>query len=119
MSLVDLILPKLGESIMEATILKWHKSVGDTIQLDETLLDIATDKVDSEIPSTAAGTITEILFDVNSVVPIGTVIARIQLIVLQVQFNKQQLRLLLRQLQWHNSSLWKKCKKFHLHLLLH
>jgi len=78
MSVVDLILPKLGESIMEATILKWHKAVGDTIQLDETLLDIATDKVDSEIPSTASGTITEILFDVNSVVPIGTVIARIQ-----------------------------------------
>ncbi len=78
MSLVDLILPKLGESIMEATILKWHKAVGDTIQLDETLLDIATDKVDSEIPSTVAGTISEILFDVNSVVPIGTVIARIQ-----------------------------------------
>jgi len=78
MSVVDLILPKLGESIMEATILKWHKAVGDTIQLDETLLDIATDKVDSEIPSTAAGTITEILFEVNSVVPIGTVIARIQ-----------------------------------------
>ena len=78
MSVVDLILPKLGESIMEATILKWHKSVGDTIQLDETLLDIATDKVDSEIPSTAAGTITEILYEVNAVVPIGTVIARIQ-----------------------------------------
>jgi 2-oxoglutarate dehydrogenase E2 component (dihydrolipoamide succinyltransferase) len=78
MSVVDLILPKLGESIMEATILKWHKAVGDSIQLDETLLDIATDKVDSEIPSTTAGTITEILFEVNSVVPIGTVIARIQ-----------------------------------------
>jgi 2-oxoglutarate dehydrogenase E2 component (dihydrolipoamide succinyltransferase) len=78
MSVVDLILPKLGESIMEATILKWHKAVGDTIQLDETLLDIATDKVDSEIPSSTAGTITEILFEVNSVVPIGTVIARIQ-----------------------------------------
>ena len=78
MSVVDLILPKLGESIMEATILKWHKAVGDTIQLDETLLDIATDKVDSEIPSTTAGTITEILFEVNAVVPIGTVIARIQ-----------------------------------------
>ena len=78
MSVVDLILPKLGESIMEATILKWHKAVGDTIQLDETLLDIATDKVDSEIPSTTAGKIVEILFDVNSVVPIGTVIARIQ-----------------------------------------
>jgi 2-oxoglutarate dehydrogenase E2 component (dihydrolipoamide succinyltransferase) len=78
MSVVDLILPKLGESIMEATILKWHKAVGDTIQLDETILDIATDKVDSEIPSTTAGTIIEILFEVNSVVPIGTVIARIQ-----------------------------------------
>jgi 2-oxoglutarate dehydrogenase E2 component (dihydrolipoamide succinyltransferase) len=78
MSVVDLILPKLGESIMEATILKWHKAVGDTIQLDENLLDIATDKVDSEIPSTTAGTITEILFEVNAVVPIGTVIARIQ-----------------------------------------
>jgi len=78
MSVVDLILPKLGESIMEATILKWHKAVGDTIQLDETLLDIATDKVDSEIPSSTAGTVTEILFEVNAVVPIGTVIARIQ-----------------------------------------
>jgi 2-oxoglutarate dehydrogenase E2 component (dihydrolipoamide succinyltransferase) len=63
---------------MEATILKWHKAVGDTIQLDETLLDIATDKVDSEIPSSTAGTVTEILFEVNAVVPIGTVIARIQ-----------------------------------------
>ncbi|MCE2843664.1 MAG: 2-oxo acid dehydrogenase subunit E2 [Sediminibacterium sp.] len=77
MPIVDLVLPKLGESIMEATILKWHKKVGDTIQLDETLLDIATDKVDSEIPSTAEGIITEILFEVNSIVPIGTVIAKI------------------------------------------
>ena len=77
MPIVDSVLPKLGESIMEATILKWHKKVGDTIQLDETLLDIATDKVDSEIPSTAEGIITEILFEVNSVVPIGTVIAKI------------------------------------------
>ena len=77
MPIVDLVLPKLGESIMEATILKWHKKVGDTIQLDETLLDIATDKVDSEIPSSTEGIITEILFEVNSVVPIGTVIARI------------------------------------------
>ncbi len=78
MPIVDLVLPKLGESIMEATILKWHKSVGDTIQLDETLLDIATDKVDSEIPSTVAGKVIEILFEPNSVVPIGTVIARIE-----------------------------------------
>ncbi len=78
MPIVELVLPKLGESIMEATILKWHKSVGDTIQLDETLLDIATDKVDSEIPSTVAGKIIEILFEPNAVVPIGTVIARIE-----------------------------------------
>lgn len=78
MAIVDLILPKLGESIMEATILKWHKKVGDTIKLDETLLDIATDKVDSEVPSTAEGIITEILFPEQTVVAIGTVIARIE-----------------------------------------
>ncbi len=78
MSLVDLIMPKLGESIMEATILKWHKQPGDKVAQDETVLDIATDKVDSEVPSTAAGTIQEILFKENDVVPIGTVIARIQ-----------------------------------------
>ncbi len=77
MSVVDLVMPKLGESIIEATILKWHKNVGDAINLDETLLEIATDKVDSEVPSTAAGIVTEILFKVNDVVPIGTVIARI------------------------------------------
>jgi len=77
MPLVDLIMPKLGESIMEATILKWHKKVGDTVQQDETVLDIATDKVDSEVPSTDAGTIAEILFNVNDVVPIGAVIARL------------------------------------------
>jgi 2-oxoglutarate dehydrogenase E2 component (dihydrolipoamide succinyltransferase) len=77
MSMVDLIMPKLGESIMEATILKWHKKAGDSVQQDETVLDIATDKVDSEVPSTAEGTISEILFKENDVVPIGTVIARI------------------------------------------
>ncbi len=77
MSTVDLVMPKMGESIMEATILKWNKKVGDSIQMDETLLEIATDKVDSEVPSTAAGTISEILFKENDVVPVGTIIARI------------------------------------------
>src|SRR5665213_2464110 len=77
MSTVELIMPKLGESIMEATILKWHKKPGDKVEQDETVLDIATDKVDSEVPSTAEGTITEILFKENDVVPIGTVIAKI------------------------------------------
>ena len=78
MAIVDLVMPKLGESIMEATILKWHKQPGDTVAMDETVLEIATDKVDSEVPSTAAGVLSEILFNVNDVVPIGTVIARIK-----------------------------------------
>jgi 2-oxoglutarate dehydrogenase E2 component (dihydrolipoamide succinyltransferase) len=78
MSVVDLVMPKLGESIMEATILKWHKKPGDAIKQDETVLDIATDKVDSEVPSTAEGVIETILFNENDVVPIGTVIATIR-----------------------------------------
>jgi 2-oxoglutarate dehydrogenase E2 component (dihydrolipoamide succinyltransferase) len=78
MAIAELVMPKLGESIMEATILKWHKKVGDYVKFDETVLDIATDKVDSEVPSTEQGIITEILFQVNDVVPIGAVIARIQ-----------------------------------------
>jgi len=78
MAIVDLVMPKLGESIMEATILKWHKQPGDPVKMDETVLEIATDKVDSEVPSTTAGVIEEILFKVNDVVPIGTVIAKIR-----------------------------------------
>ncbi|HQR92821.1 MAG: hypothetical protein B7Y15_06685 [Bacteroidetes bacterium 24-39-8] len=78
MAIAELVMPKLGESIMEATILKWHKQVGDFVKHDETVLDIATDKVDSEVPSTEQGILLEILFNVNDVVPIGTVIARIQ-----------------------------------------
>ena len=80
MSLVDLIMPKLGESIMEATILRWHKQPGDKVAMDETILDIATDKVDSEIPSTAEGIIEAILYNENDVVPIGTVIAKIKIV---------------------------------------
>ena len=77
MAIVNLVMPKLGESIMEATILKWHKKTGDTVSQDETILEIATDKVDSEVPSTAGGVIESILFNENDVVPIGTVIATI------------------------------------------
>ncbi|RYZ52024.1 MAG: 2-oxo acid dehydrogenase subunit E2 [Chitinophagaceae bacterium] len=77
MPTVDLVMPKMGESIMEATILKWHKAPGDRVKMDETVLEIATDKVDSEVPSTAEGVIAELLFNVNDVVPIGTVIARV------------------------------------------
>ena len=77
MAVVDLIMPKLGESIVEATILKWHKKSGDAVKQDETMLDIATDKVDSEVPSTAEGTVQEVLFKENDVVPVGAIIARI------------------------------------------
>lgn len=77
-NIVDIIMPKLGESIMEATILKWHKKPGDKVAQDETILEIATDKVDSEVPSTAEGIIEEILYQENDVVPIGKVIARIK-----------------------------------------
>lgn len=76
--LVDIIMPKLGESIMEATVLKWYKNVGDMVQQDETLLDIATDKVDSEVPSTAEGILREILYKENDIVAIDAVIARIE-----------------------------------------
>ncbi|MCK7556660.1 E3 binding domain-containing protein [Chitinophaga sedimenti] len=63
---------------MEATILRWHKKPGDKVSADETVLEIATDKVDSDVPSIADGEIAEILFNENDVVPVGTVIARIK-----------------------------------------
>ncbi len=75
MAKVELVMPKMGESIMEATILKWHKQVGDQVEMDETILEIATDKVDTEIPAPAAGTVLEILHQVDEVVEIGKVIA--------------------------------------------
>src|SRR6476646_4189841 len=78
MAIVDLVMPKMGESIMEATILKWHKQPGDHVKMDETVLEIATDKVDTEVPSTAQGVIEQILYNVNEVVPVGTVIAKIK-----------------------------------------
>ena len=75
MAKVELVMPKMGESIMEATILNWVKNVGDKLEEDETILEIATDKVDSEIPSPVDGVLVEILRQVNDVVPVGEVIA--------------------------------------------
>jgi 2-oxoglutarate dehydrogenase E2 component (dihydrolipoamide succinyltransferase) len=75
MARTELIMPKMGESIIEATILNWVKSVGDTVEEDETILEIATDKVDSEIPSPVSGIVVEILFPKDTVVAVGTVIA--------------------------------------------
>jgi 2-oxoglutarate dehydrogenase E2 component (dihydrolipoamide succinyltransferase) len=78
MAIVDLVMPKLGESIMEATILKWNKQIGDNIAVDETVLEIATDKVDTEVPAPFAGKLIEICFQVNDVAPIGSVLAKIE-----------------------------------------
>ena len=75
MAKVELLMPKMGESIIEATILKWIKNVGDKVATDDTILEIATDKVDSEIPSPVDGTIVEILYPEESVVAVGKVIA--------------------------------------------
>ena len=90
MATVDLIMPKMGESITEATILKWLKQPGDQVKMDETVLEIATDKVDSEVPSTTEGIMEEILFQVNDVVPVGAVIARIKTNVEEGISNKEQ-----------------------------
>ncbi|WP_430615417.1 dihydrolipoamide acetyltransferase family protein [Flavobacterium sp. JP2137] len=78
MAKFELKLPKMGESVAEATITNWLKNVGDTIEVDETVLEIATDKVDSEVPSEVAGTLVEILFQVDDVVQVGQTIAIIE-----------------------------------------
>ncbi len=75
MAQVELIMPKMGESITEATILRWAKKVGDRVEVDETILEIATDKVDTEVPSPVAGVIARLLFKENDVVPVGKAIA--------------------------------------------
>ncbi|WP_108868817.1 dihydrolipoamide acetyltransferase family protein [Aquimarina aquimarini] len=75
MATVELKMPKMGESISEATILNWLKNVGDTVEEDETILEVATDKVDSEVPSPCNGVIAEIRYQPNEVVEIGQVIA--------------------------------------------
>lgn len=79
MSQFEVLMPKLGESITEATITKWFKKEGDTVEEDDVLLEIATDKVDSEIPSPVEGKIVKILYKEGDVVPVGKVIAVISL----------------------------------------
>lgn len=74
---VEVIMPKMGESVMEGTILKWHKKAGDKIDKDEILFEISTDKVDTEVPSPEAGVVAEILVAEQETVEVGTVLARI------------------------------------------
>ena len=78
MSRIELIMPKMGESVAEATIIKWIKNIGDSIELDETIVEIATDKVDSEIPSITQGILIEKKYEENDIVAVGKVIAIIE-----------------------------------------
>jgi 2-oxoglutarate dehydrogenase E2 component (dihydrolipoamide succinyltransferase) len=72
---MDIVMPKMGESISEGTILKWHKNKGDAVKRDEIIFEISTDKVDTEIPSPADGVLSEILFNEGDTVDVGTVVA--------------------------------------------
>ena len=74
---IEVEMPQMGESVMEGTVIAWAKSVGDTVEVDETLLEIATDKVDTEVPSPASGTIVEIRVQADETVEVGQVIALI------------------------------------------
>ena len=76
--LVDVVMPKMGESIQEGKILRWTKKVGEAIQKDETILEISTDKVDSEIPSPVEGKLAKIVVQEQETVPVGTVIAQVE-----------------------------------------
>ena len=71
----ELVMPKMGESIIEATILRWTKNIGDVVDIDDTLVEIATDKVDTDVPSPVKGKVIDILFKENDVVPVGQTIA--------------------------------------------
>ncbi|MCB9233645.1 MAG: 2-oxo acid dehydrogenase subunit E2 [Bacteroidia bacterium] len=78
MAKIKIVMPKMGESIIEATVLKWLKQVGDTVEMDEPIMEIATDKVDSEVPSPEDGKIIETHFKEGDVVPVGELIAVIE-----------------------------------------
>ncbi len=75
--LIDIVMPKMGESVMQGTIIKWHKNVGDKVQKDETLFEISTDKVDTEVPSPADGILAAILVNEQETVDVGVVVAKI------------------------------------------
>ena len=73
--MADVTLPQLGETVTEGTITRWFKKVGDTVAADEALFEVSTDKVDTEVPSPAAGTLTEIRVPEGDTVEVGTVLA--------------------------------------------
>ncbi|HSR19219.1 MAG TPA: biotin/lipoyl-containing protein, partial [Ignavibacteriaceae bacterium] len=74
---VEIVMPKMGESVMEGTIIKWHKKVGEEVKKDETLFDLSTDKVDTEVPSPSSGILSEILVKEQETVEVGTILGKI------------------------------------------
>src|SRR5437868_5378015 len=74
---IDVVMPQMGVSVSEGTVTKWLKREGETVEADETLLEISTDKVDTEVPSPGSGVVTEILVQEGETVAVGTVLARI------------------------------------------
>src|SRR5207302_3841705 len=76
-SLVEVTMPQMGVSVAEGTLVAWHKRVGDWVQAEETICEISTDKVDSEVPAPASGRVAEILVELEQTVPVGSVLARI------------------------------------------
>lgn len=76
-NIIEIAMPKMGESVMEGTIIKWHKKVGDKVKKDETIFEISTDKVDTEIPSPEEGTLVEILVGEQETVEVGTIVAKL------------------------------------------
>ena len=72
---MNVVMPKMGESVSEGTIIKWHKKVGDAVKVDEIIFEISTDKVDTEIPSPSAGVLSEIKYNEGDTVDVGTVVA--------------------------------------------
>ena len=78
MAKVDVIMPQMGESIAEGTLTKWLKQIGESIERDEDLFEISTDKVDADIPSPTSGTLAEILVEEGATVEVNTIVARIE-----------------------------------------
>src|SRR6202022_402947 len=77
-SLVEVTMPQMGVSVAEGTVAVWHKRVGDWVTAEETVCEITTDKIDSEVPAPASGRVVEIVVDVDETVPVGSVLARIE-----------------------------------------
>jgi len=98
----ELKMPRLGESITEAAIINWFKNVGDTIEEDEMILEVATDKVDSEVPSTVSGVIKELLFEPNDIIKIGATIAIIEVTESSNSDNKKNLNKDIKEIKENN-----------------